>query len=59
MVFVILYAMWEGRFCKKAKLQAEIKPTALHSVIDNENLIKFPLDFLHLSRTMWSRSGVT
>jgi len=33
--------------CKKAKLQARIKPTALCSVIDKENLIEFPLDFLH------------
>ena len=33
--------------CKKAKLQAGIKPTALCSVIDKENLIEFPLDFLH------------
>ena len=47
MVFVILYAMWEGIFCKKAKLQAEIKPTALCSVIDKENSIESLLDFLH------------
>ena len=33
--------------CKKAKLQAGIKPTALCLVIDKENLIEFPLDFLH------------
>jgi len=33
--------------CKKAKLQAGIKPTALCSVIDKENSIEFPLDFLH------------
>jgi len=33
--------------CKKAKLQARIKPTALYSVIDKENLIESPLDFLH------------
>jgi len=33
--------------CKKAKLQARIKPTALCSVIDKENSIEFPLDFLH------------
>ena len=33
--------------CKKAKLQARIKLTALCSVIDKENLIEFPLDFLH------------
>ena len=30
---------------KKAKLQAGIKPTALCSAIDKENLIEFPLDF--------------
>ena len=33
--------------CKKAKLQAGIKPTALCSVIDKENSIEFLLDFLH------------
>ena len=33
--------------CKKAKLQAGIKPTALCSAIDKENSIEFPLDFLH------------
>jgi len=33
--------------CKKAKLQARIKPTALCLVIDKENSIEFPLDFLH------------
>ena len=33
--------------CKEAKLQARIKPTALHSAIDKENLIEFLLDFLH------------
>jgi len=33
--------------CKKAKLQAGIKPTALCSAIDKENLIEFLLDFLH------------
>jgi len=31
--------------CKKAKLQARIKPTALCSVIDKENSIEFLLDF--------------
>jgi len=31
--------------CKKAKLQAGIKPTVLCSAIDKENLIEFPLDF--------------
>jgi len=33
--------------CKKAKLQAGIKPTALCSAIDKENSIEFLLDFLH------------
>ena len=33
--------------CKKAKLQAEIKPTAFYSAIDKENSIEFPLDFLY------------
>ena len=33
--------------CKKAKLQARIKLTALCSVIDKENSIEFLLDFLH------------
>jgi len=33
--------------CKKAKLQARIKPTALCSAIDKENLIESLLDFLH------------
>jgi len=33
--------------CKKAKLQARIKPTALCLAIDKENLIEFPLDFLY------------
>ena len=33
--------------CKKAKLQARIKPTALCSAIDKENSIEFPLDFLY------------
>jgi len=34
-------------YCKKAKLQAGIKPTALCSVIDKENSIEFLLDSLH------------
>jgi len=34
-------------YCKKAKLQAEIKPTALCSAINKENLIEFLLDFLY------------
>jgi len=33
--------------CKKAKLQARIKPTALYLVIDKENSIEFLLDFLY------------
>lgn len=33
--------------CKKAKLQARMKPTALCSVIDKENSIKSLLDLLH------------
>jgi len=33
--------------CKKAKLQAGIKPTALCSTIDKENSMEFPLDSLH------------
>jgi len=39
--------------CKKVKLQAGIKPTALCLVIDKENSIEFLLDFLHylLSQT--------
>ena len=36
-----------GDLCKKAKLQARIKPTALYLAINKENLIEFPLDFLH------------
>ena len=33
--------------CKKAKLQARIKPTALCSAIDKENSIEFPLDSVY------------
>ena len=33
--------------CKKAKLQAGIKPTALCSAIDKENSIESLLDLLH------------
>ena len=33
--------------CKKAKLQARIKPTALCSAIDKKNSIEFLLDSLH------------
>jgi len=35
------------QLCKKAKLQARIKPTALCLVINKENLIEFLLDFLY------------
>jgi len=37
----------EHVICKKAKLQARIKPTALCSAIDKENLIEFLLDLLY------------
>ena len=33
--------------CQRAKLCARIKPTALCSVFDKENLIEFPLDSVH------------
>ena len=36
-----------GTICKKAKLQARMKLTALYSAIDKENSIEFLLDFLH------------
>jgi len=39
--------MVDPYYYKKAKLQARIKPTALCSMIDKENLIEFPLDLLH------------
>jgi len=35
------------RWCKVAKLQAGIKPTALCSAIDKKNSIEFLLDFLY------------
>jgi len=41
--FLISYYKW----CQRAKLCAGIKPTALCSAFDKENLIEFPLDFLH------------
>jgi len=44
---LILPSSYVGSSCKKAKLQAGIKPTALCLVIDKKNSIKFPLDFLH------------
>jgi len=46
----IIYAM-----CKEAKLQAGIKPTALCSAIDKENLIESPLDFatLYIQLLSW------
>ena len=34
-------------FCKEAKLQAGVKPTALCSAFDKENSIEFPLDLLY------------
>jgi len=34
-------------WCQRAKLYTGIKPTALCSALDKENLIEFPLDFLH------------
>jgi len=37
-----------GHICKEAKLQVRIKPTALCSAIDKENLIESPLDFTTL-----------
>jgi len=41
--------------CKKAKLQAGIKPTALCSAIDKENSIEFPLDSatLYIQLLLW------
>ena len=40
-------SMFAYRYCKKAKLQARIKPTVLCSAIDKENSIEFPLDSEH------------
>jgi len=37
----------DRKACKKAKLQAGIKLTALCSAIDKENSIESPLDLLH------------
>ena len=45
-MYIVHIDLWQA-WCKKAKLQAGIKPTALCSAIDKENLIEFPLDFLH------------
>jgi len=42
-----LVAMEKLKKCKKAKLQAGIKPTVLCSVIDKKNLIEFLLDLLY------------
>ena len=42
-----LEKLTECYVCKKTKLQAGIKPTALCSAIDKENLIEFLLDFLY------------
>ena len=41
------YQRNKNHICKKAKLQAGIKPTALCSAIDKENLIEFLLDSVH------------
>jgi len=42
-------------FCKEAKLQAGMKPTALCSAIDKENSIESPLDFttLYIQLLSW------
>jgi len=42
------YWWFNKQYCKEAKLQARIKPTALCSAIDKENLIESPLDFATL-----------
>ena len=43
------FEIWtDHKNCKEAKLQAGIKPTALHSAIDKENSIEFSLIFLLL-----------
>jgi len=42
-----LSEVFQRRYYKKAKLQAGIKLTALCLVIDKENSIEFPLDFLY------------
>jgi len=39
--------MFTHRHCKKAKLQAGIKPTILCSAIDKENSIEFLLDSVY------------
>ena len=41
------FNIWYHDGCKKAKLQAGIKPTALCSAIDKENSIEFLLNLLH------------
>jgi len=38
---------YKGAKCQRAKLCAGIKPTALCSAFDKENLIEFPLDSVH------------
>ena len=43
----LTYWQFSQHYCKKAKLQAEIKPIALCSAIDKENSIEFLLDFLY------------
>ena len=47
MVWVFPLNILNKSTCKKAKLQARIKPTALCSAIDKENSIESPLDLLH------------
>ena len=44
-LFITSRLLSEQGHCKKAKLQARIKPTTLCLVIDKENSIKFLLDF--------------
>jgi len=47
--------IWHILWCKEAKLQAGIKPTALCSAIDKENSIESPLDFttLYIQLLLW------
>jgi len=47
MVWVFPLNILNKSTCKKAKLQAGIKPTALCSAIDKENSIESPLDLLY------------
>ena len=41
------YIILCGLLCQRAKLHARIKPTALCSAFDKENLIEFLLDSVH------------